>query len=167
MARWHIEQIAKADLNALKSTLYIRILSNLGIACLAVEKYAESEKFHNEAIDLCAQLGMEEQCSIGNLMQNLGSCYVWSGALEEAEDRLKRALAQPNKNHREGAKYTIGNLLLRLKRYEEALTLYREVLQIYIAELGLGCPTTADSWHKIGSIFSMPSFPGRDLSEAE
>lgn len=166
LARWHLQQGAQTNPNLLKSTLYIRILSNHGIAYLAMEKYVESEKFHIEAIELCAQLGMEEYCSMGNLMQNLGSCYLWSSDLEKADDTLQKALLQPN-NNPEGAKYTMGNLLLRQKQYERALEFHKEVLHIYLTGLGRWHPTTSDSWHKLGSIFCMPDFPGRDVKEAE
>lgn len=164
-ARWHIEQAAKSDQSVLKSELYIKILSNQGIVLLAMKRYTDSEKAHKEAIEVCKGLGMAVQCSMGNLMQNLGSCYLWSGSLEKAEATLQKALLQPN-NNPEGAKYTMGNLLLRLKRYEEALALPKEVLQIYMKELGSEHPTTADSWCKVGSIFSMSEFSGRDTNEA-
>jgi tetratricopeptide (TPR) repeat protein len=166
MARWHLQQGAQTNPSLLKSALYIRILSNHGIAYLAMEKYVESEKFHIEAIELCSQLGMEEYCSMGNLMQNLGSCYLWSSDLEKAEDTLQKALLQPN-NNPEGAKYTMGNPLLRQKQYERALEFHKEVLHIYLTGLGRWHPTTSDSWHKLGSIFCTPDFPGRDVKEAE
>lgn len=166
LARWHIEQAARMHPEVLDSTFYVRILSNHGIAHLALENYVESETFHKEAIGLCGRLGLQEQCSMGNLMQNLAACYLWSGKLAQAENTLNEAMLQPNKN-REGAVYTRGNLLLRLARYDEALLLHKEVLQVYIDELGPWHPTTADSWHKLGSIFIIPAFASRDLKEAE
>ncbi|KKZ61380.1 hypothetical protein EMCG_03986 [[Emmonsia] crescens] len=166
LASQHMDEAVKTDPDLLNSTLYVRILSNQGIAHLAVEKYAESETYHKRAIEHCVKMGLQEQCSIGNLTQNLGSCYVWSGDLAKAEATLREALTQPNKNA-EGAKYTMGNLLLLLKKYDKALALHKEVLQTYIEDLGPDHLTTADSWHKIGSIFCMPEYPGRDLKEAE
>ncbi|OJD10865.1 hypothetical protein AJ78_08235, partial [Emergomyces pasteurianus Ep9510] len=165
LASQHIDEAIKTDASLLNSTLYVRILSNQGIVHLAVEKYAESEKYHKRAIEHCVKMGMQEQCSIGNLTQNLGSCYLWSGDLAKAEVTLGEALTQPNKNA-EGAKYTMGNLLLRLEKYDEALALHKEVLHTYIEDLGPDHLTTSDSWHKLGSIFCLPEFPGRDLKEA-
>ncbi|OAX81827.1 hypothetical protein ACJ72_03830 [Emergomyces africanus] len=166
LASHHMDEAIKTDPGLLNSTLYVRILSNQGIVHLAVEKYAESEMYHKRAIAHCVKMGMQEQCSIGNLTQNLGSCYLWSGDLAKAEPTLRRALKQPNKNA-EGAKYTMGNLLLRLQKYDEALALHKEVLHTYIEDLGPDHLTTSDSWHKLGSIFCLPEFPGRDLKGAE
>jgi tetratricopeptide (TPR) repeat protein len=165
-SRYHLDKAAETDPELHDSTLYIRILSNQGVTHLAMERYAESERFHTEAIEHCIRLAKEEQCSLGNLRQNLGSCYLWAGDLAKAEVTLKQSLSEYNKNP-EGAKYTMGNLLLRLNRYDEALAFHKDVLQIYADALGPEHLTTADSWHKIGCIFSMPEFPGGNLKEAE
>jgi tetratricopeptide (TPR) repeat protein len=132
-AHQHILQAADKDTGILNTPLYIRVLSNLGIVNLAMGRYSQSENFHKLAIGRCAELGTQEQCSMGNLTQNLGSCYLWSGDLEKAEETLRLALSQTNKN-RESAQYTLGNIMLRLKRYNEALTLHREVLQTYLTD---------------------------------
>lgn len=166
LAKLHLDQAAKERPELLESTFYIRLLSNHGIAYVAVEQYAESEEFHRQAIEHCERLGMEKECSMGNLMQNLGSCYLWSGDLQRAYDILQEALLQPNVN-REGAQYTLGNVMLRLKKYDEAIALHKEALRVYLKEIGPNHPTTGDSWHKIGTIFAMPEFPGHDLREAE
>ncbi|KAG4438253.1 hypothetical protein IFR05_006281 [Cadophora sp. M221] len=166
IAHEHMLLAADKDPSVLETTLYIRILSNLGVANLAVERFSESEKFHKLAISRCSELGMQEQCSMGNLTQNLASCYLWSGNLEKAEETISLALSQTNKN-REGAQYTHGNLMLRLKRYDEALALHKEVLQTYLSDLGPEHPTTADSWHKIGRIFTIGGCSSRNAKEAE
>jgi tetratricopeptide (TPR) repeat protein len=166
LAKSHLDQAAKERPELLESTFYIRLLSNHGIAYVAVERYAESEEFHRQAIEHCERLGMEKECSMGNLMQNLGSCYLWGGDLQRAYDILQEALLQPNVN-REGAQYTLGNVMLRLKKYDEAIALHKEALQVYLKEIGPSHPTTGDSWHKIGTIFAMPEFSGHDLHEAE
>lgn len=165
-AHRYMLQAANKDPSLIKTPLYIRILSNLGIANLAMERYRESERFHKLAISRCVELELQDQVSIGNLTQNLGSCYLWSGNLEKAEETVRLALCQQNKN-REFAQYTLGNIMLRLKRYDEALTLHKEVLQTYMTELGPEHPTTADSWHKIGRIFTIAEFSGCDAKEAE
>ncbi|KAH7310957.1 hypothetical protein BKA65DRAFT_543014 [Rhexocercosporidium sp. MPI-PUGE-AT-0058] len=103
---------------------------------------------------------------MGNLTQNLGSCYLWSEDLEKAKETISLALSQTNKN-RERALYTYGNLMLRLKRYDEALALHKEVLQTYLSDLGPEHPITADSWHKVGRIFTTADYSGSNLKEAE
>jgi tetratricopeptide (TPR) repeat protein len=142
------------------------VWSDLGVANLAVKRYSESEKFHKLAISRCSELGIQEQCSMGNLTQNLGSCYLWSEDLEKAKETISLALSQTNKN-RERALYTYGNLMLRLKRYDEALALHKEVLQTYLSDLGPEHPITADSWHKVGRIFTTADYSGSNLKEAE
>ncbi|KAL4860970.1 hypothetical protein BDV12DRAFT_204504 [Aspergillus spectabilis] len=166
LSRFHAEQAAKHNPSTRKTPLYLRIISNQGVAHTAVEKFVESERFHLEAIATCVEHGLEELCSLGNLTQNLGSCYLWMGDLERAQRTLELALTQPNRN-REGAMYTMGNLLLRLKRYEEGLELHKEVLQIYMDTLGPEHLITADSWYKLGCIFSIDDFEGMDRTEAE
>ncbi|KAL3479803.1 hypothetical protein BJX99DRAFT_255237 [Aspergillus californicus] len=166
LARFHVDEAAKTNPAAHTSPLYIRIISNQGVAHLAAENYAASEKFHLEAIRVCVALGLQETCSLGNLTQNLGSCYLWWGDLQRAQVTLEEALRQPNKN-REGAMYTMGNLLLRLGRFEDALGIHKEVLRIYTETLGPEHLITADSWYKLGCIFSVEEFAGFDRVEAE
>ncbi|KAL4821140.1 hypothetical protein BDW67DRAFT_180684 [Aspergillus spinulosporus] len=166
LSRFHVEEAAKHNPSTRKTPLYIRIISNQGVGYTAVEKFVESERFHLEAIAACVEHGLEELCSLGNLTQNLGSCYLWMGDLERAQQTLELALTQPNRN-REGAMYTMGNLLLRLKRYDEALNLHKEVLQIYMDTLGPEHLITADSWYKLGCIFLIDGFEGTDRTEAE
>jgi tetratricopeptide (TPR) repeat protein len=165
-SRLHLEEAAKQKPELLNTTLYVRILCNLGITLTALERYDEAEIFHKQAIEHCKRLGMEEECSMGNLLQNLGSCYLWSGQLQKAEKVLNEALHQSNAN-KEGAMYTFGNLHLRLKRYDKAFELHSEVLEVYLKAIGVNHPTTADSWHKVGTIFAMAEFSGYNLEKAE
>jgi len=103
---------------------------------------------------------------MGNLMQNLGSCYLWQGELEKSKNLLDQAMQQPNE-YPEAAKYTMGNIYLAMQENEPALELHSEALEIYKRKRGLNHPTTADSCHKVGSILAMKGFARRDLVRAE
>lgn len=109
---------------------------------------------------------MEVESSLGNLLQNLGGTYLWSGQLGKAKAILDEALESPNTN-REAAEYTLGNWMIKVHRYDEAIKIHRGVLQVYIDQLGMSHPVTADSWHKLGCLLAMPEHSGQDLKEAE
>lgn len=160
-----LDTAAKTEPALLQSGFYLRVLSNLGISYTGAERFTEAEDIHQQAIDRCVEYGLEEECSLGNIMQNLGSCLLWKGDLERAEDILRKALLMPNRNS-EGNLYTLGNLLLKTRRPDEALKLHKEVLDVYLADLGSFHPCTADSYHKVGSILADNS-ECQDLVEGE
>lgn len=166
LAREHLEEAGKSNVDLLKTTLYVRILSNLGISHTAINEFEKAEKYHLEAIKHCRKLGMEVESSLGNLLQNLGGTYLWSGQLDKAKAILDEALEAPNTN-REAAEYTLGNWMIKAHRYDEAIKIHRGVLQVYIGQLGMNHPVTADSWHKLGCLMAMPEYSGQDLKEAE
>ncbi|RDW85285.1 hypothetical protein BP6252_02875 [Coleophoma cylindrospora] len=162
----YIKEAAKESPGLLDTILYIRILSNQGIAFLAMGQYTDSEVHHLQAIERCSQLGMEKQCSMGNLLNNLGSCYLWSGDLVKADETLQKALLQPNRNP-EGAKYTLANVRLKQKRYTEAMDLHKQAQELNLEVLGPEHHVVADGWHKLGSIFSLPEYEGFNLNQAQ
>ncbi|CAN9097052.1 unnamed protein product [Alternaria alternata] len=150
----------------LKTTLYIRILSNLGITHTAVERFEEAERYHKAAIEQCRILHMEKECSMGNIMQNLANCYLWGGRMSEAKRALDEARLQPTTSP-EAVDYTLGNWMMKSQRYEEALRLHKEVLILYAKELGKEHPVTADSLHKTGTLFARKDSADYNAREAE
>ncbi|RYN36471.1 hypothetical protein AA0119_g12327 [Alternaria tenuissima] len=150
----------------LETTLYIRILSNLGITHTAVGRFEEAEEFHKTAIEQYRLLHMERECSMGNILQNLANCYLWSGKMSDAKQTLDEARSQPTTSP-EAIDYTLGNWMIKSQRYEEALRLHKEVLILYAKVLGPEHPVTADSWHKMGTLFARRDHAGYDAQEAE
>ncbi|EUC45997.1 hypothetical protein COCMIDRAFT_25875 [Bipolaris oryzae ATCC 44560] len=162
----HIRKAAVHKPCLLKTTLYIRILSNLGITHTAVERFEEAEVYHKTAIQHCKDLGMDKECSIGNLMQNLANCYLWGNKLTEAKEMLDQAQLHPN-TAPEAVDYTLGNWMLKNQRYDEAMQLHTRVLALYAKHLGQKHPVTADSWHKVGTMFANKAFSGYNPTEAD
>jgi tetratricopeptide (TPR) repeat protein len=162
----HIKNAAAGNPELFKTTLYVRILSNLGITHTAVERFDEAEKYHLRAIEHCKLLKMQKDCSMGNLLQNLANCYLWGGRMQEAKLTLDDARTYPN-TAPEAVNYTLGNWMLKSKRYDEAAQLHKEVLKHYAKELGQNHPVTADSWHKMGSIFALQDYSNHDVQESE
>ncbi|KAF2261850.1 hypothetical protein CC78DRAFT_535308 [Lojkania enalia] len=162
----HIEIAAKAKPELLNTTLYIRILSNLGIVYTAVNQFKKAEKFHKQAIQCCRDLKMEKECSMGNILQNLAGTYLWSGDLPKAKETLDEAQRAPN-TAVEAAEYTLGNWMLMSERYDEAAILHKGALEKYAKQLGSKHPVVADSWHKMGTLFALPEYSGHDDHEAE
>lgn len=165
-AEYHIRKAAQIRPELLKTGLYLRILTNLGIMYTDQERWDEAFGWHNAAIDTCIKLGMQTECSLGNLRQNLAGTYLWKGDLEKADEVIRLALTEPNTNPM-GAKFTLGNILWKQKKLDEAITVHTQTLQHYSAELGPNHPVTADSWHKLGSLFEMHEYSRQDTNEAE
>jgi tetratricopeptide (TPR) repeat protein len=76
---------------------------------------------------------------MGDLMQCIGACFLWKGDHDRAEDVLYRALLEncgENNENRGGALYTLGNVYLRQRKYNDALRLHQKVLEMYTKDLG-------------------------------
>lgn len=162
----YIDEAANENPDLHRAALYKSILSAHGNACTGMEHYAESERLLLQAIECCMKLGMEEEWSLGNLTQNLANCYLWSSNLRKAELTANRALNQPNTNP-EAAKYTMGNIMLRMGRYDEALSFHKDALATYCQTMGPDHLTSSDSWYKLGCILSIPKFADHHIEEAE
>lgn len=165
-AEKHIMIEAKTNPKLLKTGQYLRILTNLGIMYTDLENWDEALKWHNVAVDTCIQLGMEKESSLGNLRQNLASTYLWKGDLQKAEEVVRQALKEPN-NSPMGATFTLGNVLWKQNRLDEAFTVHKQTLHDYSESLGANHPVTSDSWMKMGSLFGMAEYSGYSLEESE
>lgn len=165
-AEKHIMIAAEIKPNLLKTGQYLRILTNLGIMYTDLEKWEEALKWHNMAVDTCIQLGMQKECSLGNLRQNLAGTYLWKGELEKAEETVRQSLTEPNTSPM-GATFTLGNVLWKQNRLDEAVIVHKQTLHDYSESLGANHPVTADSWFKLGSLFMIPQYSGYDLEESE
>jgi tetratricopeptide (TPR) repeat protein len=165
-AEKHILRAAKTNPKLLKTGQYSRILTNLGIMHTDLGNWDEALKWHNLAVQTCVQLGKQKEFSLGNLRQNLAGTYLWKGDLQKAEELVRLALTEPNTSPM-GATYTLGNVLWKQNRIEEALKVHKQTLLDYSASLGANHPVTANSWRKMGSLFQTPGHPGYDLQESE
>lgn len=170
-AEKHIMIAAKTKPELLRTGQYLRILTNIGIMNTALEDWDEALKWHNKACDTCIELGMQEESSLGNLRQNLAGTYLWrgdetKGDLEKAEEVVRQSLTEPNQNPM-GAMYTLGNVLLKQGRLDEAVEMHRKTKDAYTKSLGSTHPVVAGGWRKLGSLYEMPEYSGYDLEEAE
>ena len=165
-AEKHIMIAAGTKPGLLHTGQYLRILTNLGIMYTGCEVWDQALEWHNVALDTCIRLGMEKESRLGNLRQNLAGTYLWKGDLETAEKVISLALTEPNANPM-GATFTMGNVLRKQKRLEEAVVVHTETLQDYSKELGTNHPVTADSWRKLGSLFELREYSGYGLEESE
>jgi tetratricopeptide (TPR) repeat protein len=150
---------------------YLTILyENVGMSYTGANRFDDAKKYLNKAIEMAKKPGAASQSVIGDFMQCIGACHLWSGDLGEAEDILCRALLErcgENNENRGGAMYTLGNVYLRQGKYLDALQLHQEVLEIYTRDLGNMHHWVADSCHKVGSILAIPDFKQHNLIEAE
>jgi tetratricopeptide (TPR) repeat protein len=165
-AEKHILIAAKTKPGLLKTGQYSRILTNLGIMHTDLGNWDEALKWHNRAVENCIQLGKQKEFSLGNLRQNLAGTYLWKGDLQRAEGIVRLALTEPNTSPM-GATFTLGNVLWKQKRIEEALEVHKQTLLDYSASLGASHPVTANSWLKMGTLLQTPGHPGFDLEESE
>lgn len=133
-------------------------------------RFDEAEKFLKKAIEIGRKPGPQTHSVMGDFLQCLGACYLWKGNLAEAEDVLCRALLErcgENNENRGGALYTLGNVYLQQRRYNKALRLHQQVLELYTKDLGNTHHWVADSCHKVGSILAIADFDGKDFVQAE
>ncbi|PSN69721.1 hypothetical protein BS50DRAFT_585247 [Corynespora cassiicola Philippines] len=162
----HVERAANKNPTLLNTTLYVRILSNLGITHTAVELFDKAEEYHLRAIAHCKALKMEKECSMGNLVQNLANCYLWGGRMDDAQRALTEAYTCPVTSP-SAIDYTLGNWMMKKHRYDEAAQLHMKALEQYTNELGQKHPVTADSWHKMGTLFATEEYSKHDIQKAE
>ena len=163
-AKRHFDTAAQTDQSLLHSPQQANLNSNVGVYHAAAGQYERAEVFHRAAIQVAEEVG-STTTSLGNILQNLGACYLWGGALDKTESVLRSALLKPNQQ-REGNLYTLGNLLLRRKDFAEALKTHEQVLQTYNKVLGPQHLVTAESHLKVGDILADPEFEGCSPAEA-
>lgn len=106
LSQAYFDEAATEDPDLHHSALYKSILSAHGNACTGMKQFAEAERLLLHTIEWCMKLGMEQEWSLGNLTQNLASCYPWSGDLQKAELTARRA--KPTKHKSQGCKIRHG-----------------------------------------------------------
>ncbi|KAK0625098.1 hypothetical protein B0T17DRAFT_617234 [Bombardia bombarda] len=82
---------------------------------------------------------------------NLGSCLLWEGSLEEAEERLHKVLHLFDRRL-ECSQYAMANVHLAQGRVQAALDLHREVLNRFMERSGYDHTDAAHSCHKVGVL---------------
>lgn len=144
-----------------------RLYSCLGNALTATNRFSEAELCHRSAIQSAPKIdGQPSSTRIGSLYANLGSCLLWQGKYTQAEDLLRKALLR----HDRGLEcnwYALGNVYLRQAQLKEAFEIHRKVLESFSTTLGHSHHAVADSCHKVGCIYTLRDFEGRDLHQAE
>ena len=143
-----------------------RLHSCLGNALTAVNRFSEAEICHHAALEVAPKIdGPQSSTRIGGLYANLGSCLLWQGKYSQAEDLLRESLLRHDRGL-ECSLYALGNVYLRQGQLKRALEMHRKVLESFSTSLGHNHHTVADSCHKVGSIYALGDFEGRDLHQA-
>ncbi|KAK3944663.1 hypothetical protein QBC46DRAFT_350391 [Diplogelasinospora grovesii] len=146
------------------------LYENLGMSCIGASRFDEAKDALQKAIDLAHLPDAPSHQVLGDFMQCMAACHLHEGDVDAAEDMGRRALLErcgENNENRGGALYTLGNVYLRQRKYDEALELHQEVLELYTKDLGNMHHWVADSCHKVGCILAIPEFGRGDLAQAE
>lgn len=163
----HLLDSAGADFLSSSDNNYMLIIcSSLSTALVGAKRYNEAGKCHRDAIKFSEGIGNLSNRRLGTLYANLGSCLLWKGDFTQAEAVLQPALLQYGRNL-ECNLYALGNVYLAQNRYDKALDLHQEVLELSSSRLSHNHHCTADSCHKVGSIFTLKEFSRQNLGEAE
>jgi tetratricopeptide (TPR) repeat protein len=157
---------AKTKPKLVKMGQYSRILADIGIMHNNLSNWDEALEWYNLAVQTCFQLGKQKEFILGDLRQNLTGTYLWKGDLQNAEEPVRLALTEPNTSPM-GAAYTLGNVLRKQTRIEEALEVHKQTLLDYSTSLGANHPVTGNSWRKMGSLFQTHGHPGYDFQDSE
>ncbi len=169
-ALYYSRQVFATDEDCLSDsgkTYLSRLLSCLGNALTAADRFSEAEICHQSALDNAPKAhGSQSSTRIGSLYANLGSCLLWQGKYAQAEDLLRKALLRHDRGL-ECSLYALGNVYLRQGKLKSALDTHRQVLESFSTTLGQFHHAVADSCHKVGSIYALRDFECRDLQQAE
>ena len=113
--------------------VYLRTISNIGLLCLTQGKYADAEKYLNDALEMSEKrLGKKSPAYIVNL-NNTGKLHQSLGKYNEAEKEFQEALALGETYYGDGMEKAIllnnkAMLLQAVGRYGEALTLMQKAV---------------------------------------
>lgn len=107
-----------------------RIYNNLGIVYRSLGDYPQAIDYGEKALQVKLSNYAADHPSVSKYYYNLGHIYLDAGQAEKALIFLKKTLNLDRKNYGEQHYYTIdskgaiGDALVQLKRYDEALTYY-------------------------------------------
>ena len=131
-------------------------LAGLARIALARGEFARAEQLAGRAEALSAP----DPGHSSEPLRVLGAAYAAEKRFDEGEAVLRRALADDRREHGDDSEpaarslVQLANLLLRARRFEEALPLIEEAAAIDRARLGATHPLIADDFCDIGLVYA-------------
>lgn len=158
----YAEQAVSLGLLAPSAPRLASMYSSLGNAFTGLKQFDKATRFHLESIRVRESDPSTQGEMIAMSYTNLGSCLLWQGALDAAEETLHKVLHRFNRRL-ECSQYAMGNVYLAQDRVQAALDLHSEVLSRFLERSGYDHTDTAHSCHKVGVLHHMLGEPDMAL----
>ena len=138
---------------------YVRVLHTLGYLYSAVADFAESVRHYRKALEVGAQLGLNQGADHAITLLNLAVVYKTLGDFAEAEPlyvearNLLRETMGPEDPQYLTSLNNLAELYRAMGRYADAEPLYKEAVRTGMVVFGLGHPSLSGMLGNLGLLY--------------